>query len=83
MDLRVDRSETELVAHERLLEAVVESVAHRTNGQIRGLTISISDGAAKITGKTSRYYYKQLATSGVQDGDFGLDVENAISVGIR
>ena len=83
MDLRVDRSETESVAHEQLREAVVESVAQRTNGQIRGLAISITDGVAKLTGKTSRYYYKQLATSGVQDGDFGLDVENEISVGIR
>jgi hypothetical protein len=83
MDLRLDRSETEAVAHERLLDAVVESVVHRTNGQIRDLAVSINDGAAKLTGKTSRYYYKQLATSGVQEGDFGLDVENEISVGVR
>ena len=83
MDLRVDRSETESVAHEQLRDAVVESVAQRTNGQIRELAISITDGVARLTGKTSRYYYKQLATSGVQDGDFGLDVENEISVGIR
>lgn len=83
MDLRVDRSETESVAHARLLEAVTESVAHRTNGQIRELAISITNGVAKLTGKTSRYYYKQLATSGVQEGNFGLDVENEISVGVR
>lgn len=83
MDLRVDRSETESVAHARLLEAVAESVAHRTNGQIRELAISITNGVAKLTGKTSRYYYKQLATSGVQEGNFGLDVENEISVGVR
>jgi len=83
MDLRLDRSETEHVTHERLLEAVIESVVHRTNGQIRDLTVAIDDGVAKLTGKTSRYYYKQLATSGVQDGDFGLDVENGISVGVR
>jgi hypothetical protein len=83
MSLRLDRSETEAVAHDRLLEAVVESVFHRTNGQIRDLVVSISDGVVKLTGKTSRYYYKQLATSGVQDGDFGLDVENEISVGVR
>ena len=81
--LRVDRSETESVAHERLLEAVVESVAERTNGQIRELAVSITSGVVKLTGKTSRYYYKQLATSGVQDHDFGLGVENEISVGIR
>ena len=83
MDLRLDRSETEAVARDRLLEAVIESVFHRTNGQIRDLAVSISDGVVRLTGKTSRYYYKQLATSGVQDGDFGLDVENEISVGVR
>lgn len=83
MDVRVDRSETELVAHEHLLEAVIASVAHRTNGQIRELAVSITGHVAKLSGKTSRYYYKQLATSGVQDGGFGLEVENEISVGIR
>jgi hypothetical protein len=83
MDVRVDRSETEFGAHEQLLEAVTESVAHRTNGQIRELAVSITGRVAKLTGNTSRYYYKQLATSGVQDGGFGLDVENEISVGIR
>ena len=83
MDVRIDRAETELVAHERLLAAVIESVAHRTNGQIRELTVSITGHVAKLSGKTSRYYYKQLATSGVQDGGFGLEVENEISVGIR
>ena len=83
MNLRVDRSETAVFSPERLLEAVVESVTHRTNGQIRDLAVSITNGVAKLTGKTSRYYYKQLATSGVQEGGFGLDVENEISVGIR
>jgi hypothetical protein len=83
MDLRTDRSETEAVALERLLDAVLESVAHRTNGQVRELTVSISDRVVKLTGKTSRYYYKQLATSAVQDGGFGLEIENEISVGVR
>jgi len=83
MDVKVERSETAAIVSERLLEAVVESVAHRTNGQIRELAVSITDGVVKLTGKTSRYFYKQLATSGVQDGGFGLDVENEISVGVR
>jgi hypothetical protein len=83
MDLRVDRSETAVFTPERLLEAVFESVTHRTNGQIRDLAVSISGRVAKLTGKTSRYYYKQLATSGVQDGGFDLAVENEISVGVR
>lgn len=83
MDLKLDRSETETTAHDHLLEAVVESVAQRTNGQIRDLVVSISDGVVKLTGKTSRFYYKQLATSGVQEGGFGLAVENEISVGVR
>ncbi len=83
MDLRLDRSETEAAARERLLEAVLESVVQRTNGQVRDLVVSINDGVAKLTGKTSRYYYKQLATSGVQEGGFGLDVDNEISVGVR
>lgn len=83
MDLRIHRLETEAVAHRRLHEAVLDSIAHRTNGQIRQLNVSISDRVVKLTGKTSRYYYKQLATSAVQDGGFGLEIENEISVGVR
>ena len=83
MNLRIDRSETAAVAPEYLLEAVAESVGHRTNGQIRDLTVSITRGVARLTGNTSRYYYKQLATSGVLDGGFDLDVENEISVRVR
>ena len=83
MDLRIDRSETEAVALERLLDAVHESVARRTNGHVRELTVSVNDRVLKLTGKTSRYYHKQLATSAVQDGGFGLEIENEISVGVR
>lgn len=83
MDLRVERSEPAAVTPERLQKAVAESIGNRTNGQIRDLAVSISSGVAKLTGNTSRYYYKQLATTGVLDGGFDLDVENEISVGVR
>lgn len=83
MDLRVDRSETDVETRERLQEAILNCVISRTGGRIRELDVSVTDGVARLTGYTSRYYYKQLATSSVQDGDFGLDIENAISVGVR
>ena len=83
MDLRVDRSETDTETRERLQEAIFNCVIGRTGGRIRELAVSVKGGVAKLTGNTSRYYYKQLATSSVQDGDFGLDIENAISVGVR
>lgn len=83
MDLPVDRLETEVSSLECLREAVIESVVQRTNGQIRDLRVSIANGVVTLSGATSRYYYKQLATSGVQDGCFDLEVENEIAVGIR
>ena len=82
MNLRVDRSETAAVP-ERLLGIITDSVNQRTSGAIRDLKVSIADGVVKLSGKTSRYYYKQLATSAVLDADFGLELENEISVGIR
>lgn len=83
MELRVDRLEPAATPLEQLQEAVLASVLQRTSGRIRDLAVTVSDGVVTLTGTTSRYYYKQLATTGVQDGCFGLEVENEISVGIR
>ena len=51
-------------------------VERRTNGAIRNLAVSILDGSIVLSGDTSRYYGKQLATSAVLEdsslNDFGL-----------
>lgn len=58
------------------VDLIRSDVERRTNGAIRNLAVSILDGAIVLSGKTSRYYGKQLATSAVLEdsslNDFGL-----------
>lgn len=47
----------------RTLEERIEQVVlSRTSGRIRGLRVKVLDGTAVISGRTSSYYSKQLAT---------------------
>lgn len=67
----------------RLLEIVTlirNDIQQRTNGSIRDLEVSLHEGLVTVTGRTSRYYYKQLATSAVFDVTDDLDLQNSIAV---
>ena len=83
MDVRVERSETVIEETAELIRTISERIAERTNGRIRDLEVEITQGVVRVRGRTSRFYFKQLATSAVLDSDFGLELENEISVGVR
>ena len=61
---------------DHFVDLIRSDVARRTNGSIRNLAVSIQDGSIVLSGDTSRFYGKQLATSAVLDdatlNDFGL-----------
>lgn len=63
-----------------LIEHVEQAVHARTGGRIRGLSIRIDEGCLVITGRTSTYYNKQLATHAVRDAVEDLSLLNDIEV---
>ena len=50
---------------QNLAESLRDNIRVRTNGGIRSLEVTINGDSVVISGRTSRYYYKQLATSAV------------------
>jgi hypothetical protein len=62
------------------VEAVERAIRLRTSGQIRELHVDISDGEVVLTGRTSTYYTKQLATHAVLDLVDDLGLSNEIEV---
>jgi len=63
----------------RTLEERVEQVVlSRTSGRIRGLRVQIQDGRVVISGRTSTYYNKQLATHAALEA--ATAVQNEVEV---
>jgi hypothetical protein len=62
------------------VDAVRNDVLKRSNGSICDLEVQIENGTLTLTGTTSRYYNKQLATSAVLDTVNELDLRNLIKV---
>ena len=62
------------------LEAIERAIRLRTSGQIRDLHVDLSDGELILTGRTSTYYTKQLATHAVLDLVDDLGLSNDIEV---
>ena len=63
-----------------LVEKLRDDIAERTHDSIRNLDVSLADGAVIVSGRTSRYYYKQLPTRAVFDLISDLNLENRIEV---
>ena len=63
-----------------LIEHVEQAVHARTGGRIRGLSIRIDEGCLVISGRTSTYYNKQLATHAVRDAVDDMSVLNEVEV---
>ena len=55
------------VTGESLSDVIARSVRARTNGRIRGLSVEVDDDCVILSGRTSTYYAKQLATHAVLD----------------
>lgn len=59
-----------------------EEIQSRTNGAIRGLEVEVLEDSVVLSGRTTRYYYKQLATCAVleQADAARMRLENGIAV---
>lgn len=65
---------------EWLAELVEQNVRSRTSGQVRGLRVCVENGQVVITGRTSTYYNKQLATHAALDACEEWPVQNEVEV---
>jgi hypothetical protein len=63
-----------------LLEQIEQAVQARTGGRIRGLRVRLDDGCLVVSGRTSTYYNKQLATHAVRDAVDDMSVQNDVEV---
>ena len=63
-----------------LLEQVEQAVQAKTGGRILGLRVRIDEGCLVVSGRTSTYYNKQLATHAVRDTALEMSVQNDVEV---
>lgn len=63
-----------------MVERIEHYVQARTNGMVHDLTVSIFDDEVVLTGRTTTYYNKQLATHAVLSAVSGLVLTNDIEV---
>ncbi|HET6423132.1 MAG TPA: hypothetical protein VFG20_05575 [Planctomycetaceae bacterium] len=62
-------------------ERVEQTVLARTGGRIRGLRVQLAGDRLVITGRTSTYYSKQLATHAAIDAaETTFPVQNEVEV---
>ena len=65
---------------DRVGERVERVVRMRTGGMIRGLRVEVGDGRVTLTGRTSSFYNKQLATHAALEALVGQTLSNLIEV---
>lgn len=65
---------------ESLVRKLRDEIAERTHDSIRNLDVTLAEGSVIVSGRTSRYYYKQLTTRAVFDLILDLKLENRIEV---
>ena len=63
-----------------LADRVARSVLTRTSGTVRNLRVDVQDGQMVLTGRTSSYYNKQLATHAALELIDDLVLANEIQV---
>lgn len=69
-------------ASEALGQQIMRLVQSRTGGRIQGLSVEVAGGEVVISGRTTTYYVKQLATHAALDlaGQFAT-LTNDVAVG--
>lgn len=65
---------------ESLTETIERYVRSRTGASIRGLSVQVRDEEVVLTGRTSSYYNKQLATHAALDALEDVPLSNEIEV---
>lgn len=68
-------------ASDQLAERVERIVQAKTGGRIRSLRIRIDEGCIVVSGQTSTYYNKQLATHAIRTAVDDMSVQNEVEVG--
>lgn len=63
-----------------LADTVERYVRLRTGGTIRSLHVEVADGEVTLSGRTSTYYNKQLATHAALDAAGEMSLTNEIEV---
>jgi hypothetical protein len=76
--LRQDAKEATAIAE--ILEQVERNIRLRTGGTIRELRVVLEENTVVITGRTSTYYNKQLATHALLDAMGDRELRNEIDV---
>jgi hypothetical protein len=76
--LRQDAKEATSIAE--ILEKVEKNIRLRTKGTIRDISVVLNGEIIVVTGTTSTYYNKQLASWAAADAANGRDVLNEIEV---
>lgn len=61
-------------------ERIEQCVRLRTGGMIRGLRVDVHDDEVVISGRTTTYYNKQLATHAALDAVDEMNLTNDIEV---
>ena len=67
-------------ASQSLVETIERNVQSRTGGMIRGLHVDVVGDDIFVSGRTSTYYNKQLATHAVLAAVQGMNLTNDIEV---
>jgi hypothetical protein len=65
---------------QNLAERIRDDINEYTNRSIRSLDVSVYEDSVVVSGKTSRYYYKQLTTRAVYGIVSDLNLDNRIEV---
>jgi hypothetical protein len=65
---------------ESLTETIERYVRSRTGGSIRGLVVQVRDEEVVLSGRTSSYYNKQLATHAALEALEDVPLSNEIEV---
>jgi len=59
---------------------ILDDINQRTHHSVQVLDVRVSDRCVVVSGRTSRYYYKQLTTRAVFDLVSDLQLENRVEV---
>jgi hypothetical protein len=65
---------------DRIVENIEHVVRMRTGGMIRGLHVEVGEGRVTLTGRTTSFYNKQLATHAALEALVGQTLNNLIEV---
>ena len=68
------------VSPREIADTVERYVRLRTGGTIRSLHVEVHDGEVLLSGRTSTYYNKQLATHAALDAASAMSLTNEIEV---